>query len=85
MVGSIACAGTSREPHLVSPIIRQRNTALTVVYATRVRRAENPGFVIVRKCTSTSEDFGRAGGKKSLVMDGLNIHVVEYLDSIFRA
>lgn len=41
--------------------------------------AEHALFVVVCKCTSLSKDFRRATGRKSGVVDRLDVHVVEYL------
>lgn len=60
----------------------QKNVILTVMDTTKVWRAKNTSFVVVGERTGTSEDFRRASGKECLVVDGLNIHVVEYLNPI---
>ena len=79
-LGNIACAGTGGDFGIVR-FWSWKSVILTVVDTTKVGRAEDTGFVVVRERTGASKDFRRARSKESLVMNIMNIHVVEYLES----
>lgn len=51
----------------------------TIIYAFGICRTKNTSLVIVCQRTCTCENRGRATVKERLVVDGLHVHIVEYL------